>query len=180
MPKAYFTVSGDKEIVRKFEQLAPAVAKNIAKPAVKRAAKRFQDAIQANEPVRTGKMRKSTKVKTSKGPRTMKGRLVVAFATVAGQGKANKRQKATGEKIPYYTFMQEKGYHVGVRIRSGGKVTGYRAHSGNTGAKGVRFMPGKFFVKHALKSLEAPVMATLKAELLAGIEAEASRGVSHP
>lgn len=171
--KQLFKVTGDKKIIDAFKRFGPAYSKVIVQPAAKFAAYKFQVAIRANTPVLTGKMRKSIKVKPAKGPRGFKGRTVIAFATIIGQAKPTKSQAAKGTKIPYYTFMQEKGYHLGKRQREGSKVIGYTPHAGQ---ESVRFMPGRHFVKRALKANEGPIQTALLAELYAGIDRVAGKG----
>jgi HK97 gp10 family phage protein len=171
--KQLFKVTGDKKIIDAFRKFGPAFSKQVAKPAAKRAAAKFQSAIRARTPVASGKMRRSIRVRTAKGPRGFAGRTVVAFATMIGQAKPTKSQLAKKTKIPYYAFMQEKGYHIGKRQRTGSKVTGYTPHVGKSV---VRFMPGRHFVKRALKANEGKIGAAMLQEMYDGIDRMAERG----
>ena len=174
--KILFKVTGDAAIIKAFKTLGDKVSKGVVKPAAKRAAKKFEAAIRANAPERTGKLKRSLKVKTAKGPRSFKGRTVIAFATIIGQGKPNAKQKASGEKIPYYAFMQERGFHSGKRVRQGQKVVGYVPAIGRLGSQGVKYTPGRFFVKKALKANEDSIKTAMLSEIYAGIERIAEEG----
>ncbi len=171
--KILFKVTGDAKIIKAFRTLGDKVSKGVVKPAAKRAAAKFQVAIRERAPVRTGMLRRKVAVKTARGPKAFQGRSVIAFAVIAGQAKPTKAQKAKGTRIPFYAFMQEKGYHLGKRIRQGKKVIGYQPHAGKSE---VKYMPGKHFVKRALKTVEGPAREAMLQEIYDGIDALAGRG----
>ena len=124
-------------------------------------------------PVKTGLLKRTIKVRSSKGPRGSKRGSAVSIAVLVGQ--AGGAAAAGSEKKAWYTYLQEKGWTVGKRVRKGGKVIGYTPAAGNLGAKGVRKVPGKFFTKRALRSRETSARQLLMHEIAQGIEREASK-----
>lgn len=136
--------------------------------AERQAAKLFQAEILAHAPEKTGKLKRTVKVRASKGPRSSK-RGNVSIAVLVGQ--AGGQQAAEGLKTAWYTYLQEKGFHVGKRVREAGKVTGYEP-SGRRGS--VRYVPGKFFTRRALRSKESEGRALLLREIAGGIDREAA------
>jgi HK97 gp10 family phage protein len=168
-----FKVTGDDKIIAAFKRLGPVVTDEIVKPAAKAAATTIRDAIRMLEPIRTGALHKSTKVKTSKGPAAFRGRKIVSFAVITGQTRPTAGQQRKGTRIPFYAFMQERGYHTGgKRIRKAGKVLGYKPRAETTV---VRFIPGRWFVRRALKANEATVQARMLTRIYTGIDRIASR-----
>jgi HK97 gp10 family phage protein len=152
-------LSGFEAVSASLKALEPKVARQIANPAVKEAANAFKAAVKARAPVRTGKMMHSIRVKSSKGPLGFT-RGSVAWAVITGE--------AMGPT--WYTFLIEKGFHSGVRHRSGQITTGYSAHAGNLGAKGVKYTPGKLFIKKAMRGVEPGIRTALLTKLWNGIE----------
>ncbi len=171
MSKPLFKVTGDQKIIKAFKTLGDKVSKGVVMPAAKRAAATFQMAIRAGAPELTGALRKSAKVKTAKGPRVFSGRKVVAFAAIIGQARPTKSQQRKGTRIPFYAFMQEKGYHTGARVRKGKQVVGYTPLKGH---KEVKYHPGKHFAKKAMQANEANVMNAMLYQIYQGIERVAS------
>ncbi len=171
MPQSRLTITGTEAVAKAFKELVPKIARGVVRASVKKASQEISDAIKARDPVRTGKLRRKARVRTSKGPRGS-GSQTVASAALSGEATRGKGQKAS----TWYAFLIERGWTSGKRQRKGAKVTGYLPHSGNLGAKGVRKIAGKFIVKKVLKAKEEPVKQRVIVEILKGIEAEAAKG----
>jgi len=166
-----FTVEGVEAVQRAFKELPKKLAKKVIRQAQRKGAKIFAQAIRANAPVgKTGKLKKSIKVRSSIGTKTFP-KAQIAIAVLVGEA-GRKGDKGAGIRRPFYTHMQEKGWTAGKRIKRGGKVVGYK--KGITGP--VRRIPGKHFAKRALVSKESQVRALVISEILEGIEREAKQG----
>jgi HK97 gp10 family phage protein len=163
------TIGGLAEVKRAFRELEPKVARKVIRQAERRAAKLFQAEILAHVPVASGKLKRSVKVRASKGPRGF--RKNISIAVLVGQGGG---QQAKGLKTAWYAYLQEKGYHLGKRVRKAGKVTGYVPLPGRLGSGGVRYMPGRHFVKNALRTREPDARRKLILWIGAGIDREAA------
>lgn len=162
-------IQGMAEVKRAFDTLEAKVAKKVIRRAERDAIGIFQAEILAHVPIATGRLKRTVKIRASKGPRGFKKN--IAIVVLAGQ--AGGAQVTTG-KSAWYGYLQEKGYHVGKRIRKAGKVEGYIPLAGHLGMRGVRHMPGKHFVKNALRSREADVRQKFLTALATGIEREAA------
>ncbi len=171
-----FNVTGDLSIIQAFKRLERNVGRQIAAPAVRRANERFQAAIAPHVPVRTGKLLKSLKIRSSKGPRDFRKGGVVASAVIIGQSKPTKAQARKGTKIPFYAYMIERGFHLGKKISESGKATRYVASRWSHRHKEVQYVPGKHFVKKVLRAKEAAVMEALLYQLYAGVDRIAEGG----
>ncbi len=159
-------------IKRAFKELEPRIARKVIRQAERKAAKLFSAEILAHAPEDTGKLKRTVKVRSSKGPRSSKkGNL--SIAVLVGQA-GGKDQAGKGLKRAWYAYLQEKGFHVGARVRQGGKTVGYAPLAGRLGSKGVRFIPGKRFVKNALRSKEGDARQLLLRLIAGGIEREAA------
>ncbi len=170
------TITGDAEIAKALRALGPVVARKIVEPEAKFAAAVFQSILKGVVPVDKGMLRKSVKVKTSKGPRGFPKGESIAFGVIVGQTKPSKAQRTKGTKIAYYAGMQEMGYHVGgTKIKKGGLTVGYKQRTDRLGSKGVKFMPGRHFVKRTLKTYERPIRDHMEQKIVAGILAAMSR-----
>lgn len=170
-----FTVSGVEAVQRAMKALPGKVGKKVVRQAERKANKIFQSALKATVPVRTGKVKKSVRVRTSKGTRAFK-RGQIAIATLVGEG-GRSGDKAAGIVRPWWAFLQDHGYHVGGRrvrkkVGKSWKTTGYERLAGRR----VKKIKGKHFVKRALRRKESQVMSMLKNEILDGIEREAAKG----
>jgi HK97 gp10 family phage protein len=164
------TIAGVDALRRAFKELEPRLARKVIRQAERRAAKLFAAEIKAHAPKDTGLLQRTVKVRTSKGPRSSK-RGNVSIAVLVGQAGG---EGAGGSlKRAWYAYLQEKGWHVGKRVRKAGKVVGYQPAAGNLGGGGVRKIPGKFFTKRALHSKESSARQLLVAEIAAGVEREA-------
>jgi HK97 gp10 family phage protein len=150
------TVTGVEEIKRAFRELPRNIARKVIRQAERKAMRIPLAAARANAPVKTGKGRKSLRIRASKGPRGA-GRDTIAIALLVGAA-------VPGET--WYMQLQEKGWQTGKRVRSGGKVVGRVGTS--------RKIPGKRFMKNALTTTEEQVKAEMIDEITAGIEREAS------
>ena len=171
MAKSAIDIRGMAEVKRAFALLEPKAAKKVIRQAERRAAKLFKAEILAHVPVDSGRLRRTVKVRASKGPRGLKKSISIAVLV----GQAGGQRAAKGLKTAWYAHLQEKGYHVGgKRVRAGGKVTGYTRLGGNLGAKGVRYIPGKHFTKNALRGKEAEARQKLAMWIAGGIEREAN------
>jgi HK97 gp10 family phage protein len=162
-------IEGMEALKRAFKELEPKLAKKVIRQAERKGAKLFADEIRAHTPVKSGKLKKTVKVRTSKGPRGAKKQ--IAMAVLVGQAGAGD-DKSGGGKPAWYAYLQEKGFTIGKRIRKAGKTVGYTP----TGKRNsVGKVPGKFFVRHALKSKETSARELVVSEILAGVEREAGK-----
>jgi hypothetical protein len=166
------TISGVELVKRAFKELEPRVARKVIGQAERKAAKLFAGEILAHAPQATGLLKRTVKVRSSKGPRGSRRGGTVSIAVLVGQAGGNV-QAGKGFKRAWYAYLQEKGWTVGTRIRKAGKVTGYSPAHGNFGGRGVHRVPGKFFTKRALHSKESAARDLLMREIAAGIEREA-------
>lgn len=164
--KDAITIRGLAELKRAFKELEPRVARKVIRQAERSAAKLFQREILAHAPEKTGKLKATVKVRSSKGPRGSK-RGNVSIAVLVGQAGG---PAAEGLKTAWYAYLQEAGFHVGRRARKGGKTVGYTP----VGGRGVRFVPGKRFTKRALQSKEGEARQLLLRLIAGGIEREAA------
>jgi hypothetical protein len=165
------TIKGDKEIEKALLQLEPKLAKKVIRQAERKALKIPKALATQNTPVLSGRMKKSIRIRSSKGRRTGQRQIAMAFLIGAGNKKPPGAPKQTKkEHKPWWAFLIEYGWHTrGRKIRDEqGKTIGYLRFKG-----GRRHIPGKFIMKHALKSTEASVQAVMKEEILAGVEREA-------
>jgi len=152
-------LTGIEEVKRAFKELEPKLARKVIRQAERKAMKMPLAVARVLVPVKTGDVKSTLRVRASKGPRSMKK--PIAIALLIG-----------GAMTPqWYGWLQDQGYHVGgKRIRSGGKTTGYKQLRAGVA---VRRMPGRHFMKRALKRTEEPMKALVAAEIVAGIEREA-------
>jgi Bacteriophage HK97-gp10, putative tail-component len=163
-------IEGLEAVRRAFKELEPRLARKVLRQAEKKAAKLFSEEIKIHTPEATGNLKRTIKIRSSKGPRGSK-RGQVSVAVLVGQ--AGGMAAAGAVKRAWYAYLQEKGWTLGKRERAGGKVTGYGPAHGNLGAAGVRRIPGKFFTRRALHSKETPARIQLISEIAQGIEREA-------
>jgi HK97 gp10 family phage protein len=170
MAKDALTVQGLELVKRAFKELEPRVARKVIRAAEREAAKVFAAEITAHAPEHSGKLRRTVKVRASKGPRSSKkGNISIAVLVGQAGGPA-----AKGFKTAWYAYLQEKGFHVGgKRVRTAGKTVGYAPLAGHLGSKGVRFIPGKRFTKRALRGKEGDARQKLMLRIAEGIEREA-------
>jgi hypothetical protein len=155
------TISGVEAVDRAFTQLEYKVARKLVAQAERDALKYPLAQAKQLAPARTGKGRRSLRIRTSKGPRgAPKG--TVSMALLIGQGG-----KPPGET--WYMWLQERGWVLGKRIRSGGKVTG---RAGRGAGKQIK---GKWFMRRSLHQNEARVQQMITANVIAGIERESNK-----
>jgi HK97 gp10 family phage protein len=164
------TIEGLAEVKRAFKELEPRVARKVIRQAERKAAKLFQAEILAHAPAKTGLLKKTVKVRSSKGPRGSKNGNV-SIAVLVGQAGG---PAAKGLKTAWYAFLQERGFAIGKRVRKAGKTVGYTPLGDRSGRGGVRKVPGKRFTKRALRSKEGEARELLVGEIAAGIDREAT------
>jgi hypothetical protein len=158
-------IDGLNALKRAMAELEPKVARRVVKQAMKRAMQPIADAIKSAVPVLSGKLRKSVRIRVSKGPRGA-GRKVQAMAVLVGaSGKRGDKEK--GIVRPWWAYLIEQGWTTGKRVRSGGKVVGRIGKQTK--------VPGKHIVRQQMRAHEARALEQVAAEILAGIEAEAGR-----
>jgi len=153
-------LEGFDALKRAFRELEPKLAKKVIRQAVRAGMKTIQAAAKAEAPVRTGAGRRGIRIRTSKGPRGSRVRYTIALATLVGDAKGP----------TWYMWLQEFGYTLGKRLRQGGKTIGYAA----TKVVPVpRKMPGRHFMRKAMREREASVKQQIIENILLGIEREA-------
>jgi len=79
-----FTLTGDKELDRKFQELPKRVEKKILREALRPAAKMIQRQAVSNFPERTGTARQSLKVRAGKRSRRTPDQVSIVVITAAG------------------------------------------------------------------------------------------------
>jgi hypothetical protein len=170
-PHAVIKITGVEAVARAFRELGPKLARRVIVSAEKKALMAPKEMVRSLWPVRTGKSRKSIRVRASKGPRGWK-KGNISLALLVGES-GRKGDKQAGVKRPWWAFLIEHGFHTGgKRIRKAGKTVGYKQMR-----KGVqvREIPGKHIMRRALRSTEAAVKSRMTAEILKGIEEIASK-----
>jgi HK97 gp10 family phage protein len=166
----FVTVTGTEVVTLAFRRLPDKVAKKVVRQAIKKANAPIQAAVKAAMPVHTGAAKRDVKIITSKGPRGW-GNGVIAGGVIEGRVRPTKTRGTT-----WYTFLLERGWTVGKRIRQGQKVVGYTPHKGNLGAQGIRKVPGKWMMRKAMHQYENQVKGNVIVEILKGIETIADKG----
>jgi hypothetical protein len=164
---ARITISGFEAVRRAFKELEPKLARKVLKQAEKKALGVPRSQAIANTPVLSGRMKKSIRIRAAKGPRSA-ARGSVSMALLVGGAAGGKNKK--GVKLPWWAFLIERGWTLGKRIRSGGKVVGR-----NKVAGGNRHIAGKHIMKRALRATEGQIKQVMTVEILAGIERELGR-----
>jgi HK97 gp10 family phage protein len=160
-------LEGFDALKKAFRELEPKVAKKVIRKAVRDGMKTVQSAAKANAPVDTGRGRRKIRVRASKGPRGTVQRHTIALAVLVGESPQAGKKDAT-----WYMWLQELGYHIGKRLRSGGKVIGYVPTKTQPV---VRVMPGLHFARKAMRAKEPGVKQRMIEDILMGIEREAGR-----
>ena len=155
-----FKIEGVEAVAKAFRELEPKLARKVVRQAERAALQPIKQAIVAAAPVRTGDLRRSVRIRTAKGPRSG-GKKSIAMGVLVGGGSKGKAGKKTN-KVPWWAFLQEWGWIVGKRIRSGGKIIG-RQGSG-------RKIPGKHFTRKAMRAHESQAQKIMTARILQGIE----------
>ena len=164
------TITGLEEIKRAFKELGPKLARRVIRQAERKALKLPYGVAREAWPVHTGQSRKTIRIRTSKGPRGARNTTIAMALLVGEAGK--KGDKEQGIKRAFWAFMIEHGFHTGAkRIRRGGKTVGYKVKKGQS----LVYHPGKFIMKHALKSTEATVKQIMTDEIIRGIEEVANK-----
>ncbi len=151
------TITGIDEIKRAFRELPAKVAKKVVRQALRKGLKLPLAAAKTDAPVDTGAGRRSLRVRASKGPRGSRPRDTIAMALLIGERSPGKT---------WYMALQERGYHTGKRIRSGGKVVGR--------SPGSRKIAGKHYMRRALHATEQAARELIITEITSGIERQAS------
>ncbi len=160
------TITGLDEVKEAFRRLPDKVATKVVKAAEKTALGIPRDSAKANWPVRSGKSRRTIRVRVSKGPKGTTQKNTIALALLVGGAGADKKGKAR----PWWSFLIEHGWILGKRIRVGKKVVGRHQVAG-----GNRRIPGKHVMKKALRATEERVKQLMSQEIAAGIEREAAK-----
>ena len=161
--------TGYTQVARTLKTLEPKIGNKIVRKAQREALKICKAALAALVPVASGKLRRTVRVRASKGPRG--SRRTVSLALLVGEA-GRKGDKSAGIRRTFYAFMQNYGWHTGKRVKKAGKVVGYTPlRKGGT----VHFVPGKKFAQRALKSTEKPIRSTFERLVKSGVEQELSR-----
>ncbi len=160
-------LEGFDALKQAFKQLEPKLAKKVIRQSVRNGMKVVQAAAKENAPVDTGAGKRKIRVRTSKGPRGTKTRHTIALAVLVGEVPRKGAKDST-----WYMWLQEMGYHIGKRLRQGGKVIGYATTKTQPV---VRIVPGLHFTRMAMRQKEAGVKAKMIQDILDGIEREASK-----
>lgn len=147
-----FTITGHKQLDRKFAALPPKLQKKILRPALRAAAKIVLDQAKANAPVQSGRLKKSLKVKAAKRSRKTKHEVAINVITATGW--------FTGEA--FYAPFQEFGWMVGPR------------RLGNRRKK----QPGSRFIRRAYEDKGPQAIARALQLIRSGIEGVASGSAS--
>jgi len=155
-------LEGFEALQKAFRELEPKLAKKVIRSAVRNGMNAIQRAAKDNAPVRTGAGRRKIRVRTSRGPRGSRVRHTIAFAVLVGE--------AGGPT--WYMWLQEMGYHIGKRLRQGGKTVGYAPAGGR---KAVMAMEGLHFTRGAMRAKEPGVKSRIIEDILLGIEREAGK-----
>lgn len=155
-------IKGLDAVKRAFRELEPKLARRVIKQAQKKALAPIVSAIKAAMPVKSGKLRKSVRIRAAKGPKGS-GRKTIASAVLVGAGAGGKNKK--GEKLPWWAYLIEFGWTTGKRIRSAGKVVGRVGKQTK--------VEGKHIVRREMRSHESAAMEIVTREILEGIEREA-------
>ncbi len=113
-------LEGFDVLKKAFRDLEPKLAKKVIRQSVRNGMKTVQAAAKENAPVDTGAGKRKIKVRTSKGPRGTKVRHTIALVVLVGEAPRKGAKDST-----WYMWLQELGYHIGKRLRQGGKVIGY-------------------------------------------------------
>ena len=163
---ASIKITGLEAVQRAFKELEPKVARKVIRQAQRNAIGIPKAVAAHNTPVLTGAMKKSIRIRSSKGPRGSKGAISIALLIGAAAGAKSKK----GQTLPWWAFLIEHGWTIGKRLRSGGKVVGRHKLAG-----GNKRIPGKHIMKNALRQTEGQVKTQLTTEILAGIDREANK-----
>jgi hypothetical protein len=161
--KGRIDIKGLAAVKRAFIELEPKLARKVIRQAERKALEPIKQSVQASAPVHSGKLKKSIRIRSAKGPRKS-GRKTIATALLIG-ASGRKGDKEKGIVRPWWAFLIEFGWKVGKRIRRGGKTVG-REGSG-------RKIQGKHLVRTAMRSHESASLEIMRSEILAGIEREA-------
>lgn len=162
---AKVTITGLEAVKAAFKKI-PDKARKIISTAERRALGIPKTAASARWPIRSGKSKRSIRLRVSKGPRGANRKYVISLALLVGGSGADKKGKAR----PWWSFLVEFGWQIGKRIRSAGKVVGRHKLAG-----GNRRVPGKHIMRIALRSTEERVKQVMEQEIIAGIEREISK-----
>ena len=154
------TVTGLREAQDRLGELGNKIAKKLVKSALRTAAKPTLRLARANAPVKTGLVRRSLRIVSGRGRKTLiQMRLVMGLKNFVGKS--------------YYGAFVEEGHFTGNRPKGLKGLKGadakqrYHALSVLGGRK---FIPGKHFMLHAFEATQgtAPVVfATKINELIA-------------
>lgn len=157
-------IQGDKQLIRKFNELPVKVEKTIARKATREAGRPMLAEAKRNAPVATGKLRKSLKLRALR--RSRKGRVGVTVGT--------SNREFSGEQ--FYGAFQEYGYHLGKRTSSVRKEQrlARRGRLGST-RDSRRFVEGTHYLERAFATKQGESQRIMQRELWAGIEREATK-----
>ena len=155
-------IQGMDALKRAFRELEPKLARKVIKQAQKKALAPMVAAIKAAEPVKSGRLRKSVRIRAAKGPRGA-SRKTIASALLVGAGAGSKNKKGVDQ--PWWAWLIERGWTTGKRIRSAGKVVGRVGKQTK--------VPGKHIVRREMRSHEGAAIQLVINEILEGIEREA-------
>ena len=156
-------IQGLDALKRAFRELEPKLARRVIKQAQKKALQLIAAAVRAALPVKSGALKKSVRIRASKGPRGS-GRKTIAQAILVG-ASGKKGDKEKGIKRPWWAYLIEYGWETGKRIRSAGKVVGRVGKS--------RKIAGRHIVRREMRSHESGAVQSVIDGILQGIEREA-------
>lgn len=151
-----FKTRGDKRILKKLAGLPPKIQRKVISKSARTAMRPVLNAAKANAPKKTGRLKKSLRMRALK--RSRKGRIGVTVATSA--------KWFSGDE--YYGAFQEFGWKVGKRAK------GHRRKDAEADTR--KQVPGKHYVERAYKSHGEQALKTFLSEVPGQIEKLAKGG----
>lgn len=155
------TVTGDRELMRRFERLPLATRTRLAAEALEPCASQFADEVERRAPRKSGALARSFR------PTPLQ--VTPDGATISVSARAGWTSGKT-----FYGAFQELGWRVGKRLRRAGSAARRRLHALRNRAR--RRVPGKFFVAEAFDARAPEALVTTSERLRDSIEREAARG----
>ncbi len=141
-------VLGDKQLAKQFDALEKKTQGKILRPAMRKGMKIVLAAAKAAVPVKTGKLKKSLKIKALTKKNLGSKVSGVGLAIFTGTAEELGIKQRTGKKGGYYPLSVEVGY----RKKNG------------------LIVPGRPFLRPAMKNNEPQVFQIMRTEMNAGIK----------
>lgn len=157
-----FQLTGDKYLDKLFQTLPKRVQKKVLRKPLREAVKAVKPGVEAKTPVKSGKLKKSYKVRAGKRSRRRKDQVNVVLLT----------GKDLFKGAEFYGAFQELGFKLGSRKQIH-KVLGPR---GLIKVDPRRQIPGKHFMKEGMKAREAQAKQIALEGIKEGIIREATSG----